>query len=260
MPGDFFEDITLERVATVASVTDSTHLVLNSPGIAGMQQGQDGLTIFTSYWNHPGWIYGDSNNGSHDIHSNPLFVDAARTLCTWYRTNSPTPITCPTYGSVMAGSSGLVASSGTGGTTLVCSTCNFSGHAITTTDVVRVFSGTGQTVRGWSAVTSVSSTSLTLASSIPGMSSGDTFDFITATQLIGKAMVQINGFDWNGNQVVPMSWATVANAMRYVYAGFAPRNFIYKHAGSPQDGFPDIGAVPVTGIRYDDYDVDSTSK
>ena len=57
-------------------MTDATHLVLNSPGISGMRQGQDGLTITTSYWNHSGWIYGDSHNGSHDIHANPLFVDS----------------------------------------------------------------------------------------------------------------------------------------------------------------------------------------
>ncbi len=259
MPGDFFEDITLQKVATVASVTDSTHLVLNSPGIAGMQQGQDGLTIYTSYWNHPGWVYGDSNNGSHDIHANPLFVDASRTLCTWYRINSATPIMCPTYGSVMAGSSELVASSGTGGTTLVCSACNFTGHAISTHDVVRVFAATGQAVRGWAAISSVSSTTLTLASSIPGMTAGDTFDFITTTQGIGRAMVEVNGFDWNGNQVTPLGWATVGNAMRYVFAGYAPRNFVYKHAGSPQDGFPDIGAVPVTGIPADE-DEDSAQE
>jgi hypothetical protein len=251
MPGDYFEDISLHLVATVASVTDSTHLVLNSPGVAGMRPGQDGLTITTSYWNHPGWVYGDSNNGSHDIHSNPLFVDETRTLCTWYRTNSGARLTCPTYGSVMAGSSLLQASGGTGGTTIACSTCNFTGHSITTADAVRVFAGTGQSVRGWAAISSVSATTLSLSSSIPGLASGDTFDFITSTQGIGRAMVTLGGFDWNGNQVIPVGWATVANAMRYVYAGYAPRNFVYKHAGSPADGFPDIGAVPVTGIHYD---------
>ncbi len=259
MAGDFFEDITLEKVATVASVTDSTHLVLNSPGIAGMQQGLDGLTIFTSYWNHPGWVYGDSNNGSHDIHSNPLFVDSTRTLCTWYRLNSSVPVSCPTYGSVMAGASLLTATGGTGGTTITCSTCSFSAHGITNADVVRVFASTGQTVRGWSAISSVSPTSLTLASSIPGLAAGDTFDFITVTQGIGRALVEANGFDWNGNQVMPFGWGTVGNAMRYVYAGYAPRNFVYKHAGSPQDGFPDIGAVPVTGIHPDEDD-DSTQR
>ena len=91
------------------------------------------------------------------------------------------------------------------------------------------------------------------------MTAGDTFDFITTTQGIARAMVEINGFDWNGNQITPSGWATVGNAMRYVFAGYAPRNFVYKHAGSPQDGFPDIGAVPVTGIG-DDEEEDSTQK
>jgi hypothetical protein len=51
--------------------------------------------------------------------------------------------------------------------------------------------------------------------------------------------------------VAPPVWATVPAAMQYVYAGFAPQNFIYKHAGSPADGFPDIGAVPVTGSHLE---------
>ena len=58
-------------------------------------------------------------------------------------------------------------------------------------------------------------------------------------------MVQSAGFDWNGNPVTPPAWATVANAMAYVYAGFAPQNLVYHHAGDPAHGFPDIGAVPV---------------
>ena len=150
----------------------------------------------------------------------------------------------------MNGGSLLLATSGTGGTTLVCSTCNFTANGITSADVVRVFASTGQTVRGWSAISSVSATTLTLATSIPGLASGDTFDFITATQGIGQVLVQSAGFDWNGNPVVPPAWATVANAMRYIYAGFAPRNFIYHRAGSPSDGFPDIGAVQVTGNHF----------
>ena len=159
----------------------------------------------------------------------------------------------------MAGASLLTATGGTGGTTITCSTCSFSAHGITNADVVRVFASTGQTVRGWSAISSVNPTSLTLASSIPGLAAGDTFDFITVTQGIGRALVEANGFDWNGNQVMPFGWGTVGNAMRYVYAGYAPRNFVYKHAGSPQDGFPDIGAVPVTGIHPDEDD-DSTQR
>jgi hypothetical protein len=247
MPGDYFLDVTLRQYATVASVTDSTHLVLTSPGISGMRQGADGLTIYTSYWNHPGWYYGDSNNGSHDIHADPQFVDATRSLCKWYQTNSGAQVTCPTYGSVMTGVSLLRATTGTGGTTIVCATCNFTANGVTTADVVRVFQSTGQNIRGTAAITAVNQTSLTLATPITGLTGGDTFDFITATQGLGKMLVQAAGFDWNGNPVTPPSWATVANGMQYVYEGFAPRNFIYHGAGSPADGFPDIGAVPVVG-------------
>ena len=247
MPGDFFEDVTSRLYATVASVTDSTHLVLTSPGINGMLQGHDGLTIYTSYWNHPGWTYGDSNNGSHDIHANPLFVDSSRTLCTWYRTNTNAQLSCPTYGSVMTGASLLRTTTGTGGTTIVCSTCNFTGNGITTADVVRVFASTGQNIRGSSAVSAVNSTSLTLSSAIPGLTAGDTIDFITATRGLGQMVVQAAGFDWNGNPVASPAWATVPGAMKYIYSGFSPQNLIFRKAGSPRDGFPDIGAVPVGG-------------
>jgi hypothetical protein len=252
MPGDYFENNSLRKVVTVASVTDATHLVLTSPGLSGMRQGTDTLTLTASYWNHPGWFFGDSHNGSHDIHANPIFVDPTRTLCTWYRMNSGTSLSCPTYGSIMNGNITLVATNGTGGTTIVCSACNFTANGITTADLVRVFAGTGQTVRGWAGISSVTSTTLALTSTIPGLMKNDAFDFITATQGIGRALVQSAGFDWNGNQVAPLSWATVPTAMHYVYGGFAPQNFIYKGAGSPADGFPDIGAVPVTGSHFEE--------
>ncbi len=251
MPGDYFEDNALRKVVTVANVTDATHLVLTSPGISGMRQGTDTLTLTTSYWNHPGWYYGDSNNGSHDIHANPMFVDPTRTLCTWYRMNTGAPLSCPTYGSIMNGNSTLVTSNGTGGTTIVCLACNFTANNVTTGDVVRVFAGTGQTERGWSGISSVTSTTLTLTSTIPGLTKNDAFDFITATQGFGRALLQSAGFDWNGNPVAPLGWATVPNAMQYMYGGFAPQNFIFKGSGSPQDGFPDIGAVPVTGSHFE---------
>ena len=245
MPGDFFEDNDLLQVVTVSSVTDSTHLVLTSPGISRMHQGLDTLNIYTSYWNHPGWYYGDSNNGSHDIHANPMFTDSTRTLCTWYKLNTGSPLLCPTYGSIMNGPGTLVTSSGTGGTVLNCSSCNFTANGITTADVVQIYAGTGITPRGWSKISAVSARSLTLTTPIAGLTVGDTFDFITSTQGLGKVMVQAAGFDWNGNPVAPPAWATVANAMSYIYSGFTPQNLVYRGSGSPADGFPDIGAVPV---------------
>ena len=129
----------------------------------------------------------------------------------------------------------------------MCLTCDFTGNGITNADLVRVFASTGQNIRGASAISSVTKTTLTLTSAIPGLTLGDTFDFITATRGLGAIIVQSAGFDWNGNAVTPPAWATVAGAMSYVYSGFAPQNFVYRKAGSPRDGFPDIGAVPVAG-------------
>ena len=250
MPGDYFEDNSLLKVVTVASVTDSTHLVLTSPGITGMRPGQDTLNVYTSYWNHSGWYYGDGNNGSHDIHANPLFADSTRTLCGWYKTNTGASLSCPTYGSIMAGTGVvLVATTGTGGTTINCASCNFPANGITTADVVQVYAGTDDTVRGWSTISAVTAQSLTLNMAIPNLAPGDEFDFITSTQGLGKILVQSAGFDWNGNPVVPPSWATAANAMSYIYSGFTPQNLIYRGAGSPADGFPDIGAAPVNPYR-----------
>ncbi len=243
--GDYFEDNALMKVATVASVTDSTHLVLTSPGIAGMRSGSDTLTIYTSYWNHPGWYYGDSNNGSHDIHANPLFVDSTRTLCGWYKSNSGATLSCPTYGSIMSPRGMFLSSPGTGGVTIVCTQCNFTANGVTTADVVRVFIGGGTVMRGWSNISAVTQTTLTLTTTIPGLGTKDSFDFITGSQGIGKTMVQSAGFDWNGNPVVPPTWANVAGAMQYIYGGFTPQNLIYHGAGSPADGFPDIGAISV---------------
>ncbi len=244
MPGDYFEDNALLKVVTVASVTDATHLVLTSPGISGMRAGMDNLTIDTSYWNHRGWFYGDSNNGSHDIHANPLFFDATRTLCNWYKNNSGATLSCPTYGSVMSPNGMLVATAGTRGTTLICSKCNFTGNGVTTADTVQVFVGGGTVLRGTSPITAVTATTLTLQIAIPGLALKDSFNFVTSTQGLGKILVQAAGFDWNGNPVVAPAWATVAGAMGYIYSGFNLRNLIYKGAGSPEDGFPDIGAVP----------------
>ena len=245
MPGDYFEDNLLRKVVTVSGVTDSTHLVLTSPGISGMHPALDTLNIYTSYWNHPGWYYGDSHNGSHDIHADPMFVDSSRTLCTWYKANTGASLLCPTYGSIMSNPGALIATSGTAGTTLHCASCNFTANGITTADIVQVFMGRDSTPRGWSTISAVSAQSLTLNMTISNLSVGDTFDFITSTQGLGKIMVQAAGFDWNGNPVGTPSWATVANAMSYIYSGFAPQNFVYRGAGSPEDGFPDIGAVPV---------------
>ncbi len=247
MSGDYFEDNHLLKVATVASVTDATHLVLTSPGITGMRQGVDTLTITTNYWNHPGWYYGDSHNGSHDIHADPQFIDASRSLCTWYKGNSGAQLSCPTYGSVMSAYTVLTTSGGTGGTTLACAACNFIANGVTAADVVRVFVGTRSTERGWSTIEAVTSTTLTLSAPIPGLQPGDAFDFITATRGLGQVMVQSAGFDWTGAPVAPPAWASVAGAMLYIYGGFTPQNLIYRGAGSPADGFPDIGAVPVGG-------------
>jgi hypothetical protein len=177
-----------------------------------------------------------------------MFTDSTRTLCTWYKSNTGALVSCPTYGSIMSGSSMLLANTGTGGRTIVCNKCNFTAGGITTSDIVRVFIGPGDHVRGISGIAAVTATTLTLTTTLPGLKIKDAFDFITATHGLGQILVQSAGFDWNGNPVVPPAWASVPNAMRYIYSGFTPHNFIYKGAGSPADGFPDIGAVPFRPI------------
>ena len=97
-------------------------------------------------------------------------------------------------------------------------------------------------MRGWSGISSVTSTTLTLTTSIPGLTKNDAFDFITATQGMGRALCSPP--DSIGMEILScrLVWATVPNAMQYIYSGFAPQNFIYRGAGSPRTGSPDIGA------------------
>src|SRR4029077_17024528 len=102
----------------------------------------------------------------------------------------------------------------------------------------------GGSYLGQAQVTVVnSSTQITISPAITGLASGTIFSFITDVIGIAKAMVTVNGYDFQGNAITPVSWATTANALSYIRAGFAPTNVALHNAGS--DG-ADIGAVALS--------------
>ena len=235
--GDFFLDNSLPALpyVNVASVVNATTMVLTAP-ISGWKAGNS-FDVRPSYWSTPGWYYGDSHNGSHDLHVNPNFVDATRTLCTWLTSNGG-------Y-APCAHTGNLVATSGTTSTTIVCSACDFVGWGISTQDIVAAYTvsailrGVGQVVGVNDAHTIVISPALT------GLSSGDHFTFITATRNVGQKIVTSSGYDYLGNPVSFDNTWSVFSAMNYLSQGFAPQNLSLKKAGSTLDGSPDIGGVGV---------------
>ena len=110
-------------------------------------------------------------------------------------------------------------------------------------DVVLVLNNNWGAI-GSGTVLSHTATSLTV-SSIPGAASGDFFTFITAPQNLGLAVVQLYGFDVNGNQVTPPAWVNdnmVQAVESFVQQGYAPTNLGLFGAGS--DG-QSVGAVQV---------------
>jgi len=236
-PGDFFLDNTLSArpYVTVASVTNATTLVLAGP-ISGWKVG-DSFDVRPSFWATPGWVYGDSNNGSHDLHVNPNFIDPTRTLCTFLTSNG---------GYAPCGHTGdIAATSGTTTTTIACSTCDFVSWGITTSDVVADYTSAG-VIRGVVQVVTVNDLhTLTVSPAQTGMTSGDHFSFVTATRNLGQKIVTSSGYDYLGNPVSFDSRWSVFTAMNYLSQGFTPQNLALKGVGSPQDGSPDIGRVAV---------------
>jgi hypothetical protein len=235
--GDFFLDNSLSAkpYVTISSVATSTSLVLSAP-IPGWKAGNS-FDVRPSYWATPGFVYGDSKNGSHDRHVNPNFVDTTRTLCTWLTING---------GYAPCGHTGdLTATSGTTSSTIVCSSCDFVGWAITANDLAADYSS-GGVFRGTVQVVSVTDThTITVSPALTSMVSGDHFTFVTATRTIGQKIVAASGYDYLGNPVTFDNKWSVFSAMNHLTQGFTPQNLALKGAGSPQDGSPDIGAVAV---------------
>jgi hypothetical protein len=235
---DYIVDVTRmpNTYAVIQSVTDASDAVLYS-SIPNYVPG-DLIDVRPGYFAANG-LYG-VDWGSHDQHVNPGFKDATRTVCSWWRQQTGSRVNCswPNGNSYIAGA-------GTNSTRIVDTSVNFNAIGVRDRqDVVAVYSP-GWGFVGSATVLDHTNTSLRLMGTISGLAAGDHFSFITAPQNLGRTVVQLYGFDVNGNQVTPPSWVNpsiVQNIQSYVQQGYAPTNPALFHAGS--DGRT-IGAVEV---------------
>jgi len=266
--GDYICDTTMQPIlcAPIATVTSATSVTLQSPGITW--GGSNTIVGYAGYKSTASQFYGQTAGyGTHDIHANPQFVDASRTICVWYNAVSGAPATeCvgSQTGNIPVTTGFIFSTTSTPNTThIVCSACNFTGWGnIGTNTVVEVYTGaSGSTVRGTSLISAVvDATHITLATAITGLTAGDAFTFITVTQGVGRGIVSINGWDYGSGAsngagtpvaTTASSWATTANALSYIRAGFTPMSGQLKNAAQPSDcttgkaSTCDIGAVPV---------------
>jgi hypothetical protein len=62
---------------------------------------------------------------------------------------------------------------------------------------------------------------------------------------VAAEAVKLNGFDLNGNPATYNGNYAPINVWNYLWTGFTPTNPVLKAAGSPADGSPDLGAIPV---------------
>ena len=58
-------------------------------------------------------------------------------------------------------------------------------------------------------------------------------------------IVKLNGYDASGTPAVFNPNYSLSNFLNYVRYGFMPTNPLFKNAGSPADGSPDLGAIPM---------------
>lgn len=233
---DYVVDITRRPAtyAVISQVTDASHAILYtsvpqySPG--------DLIDVRPAYFASNG-LYG-VDWGSHDQHINPWLQDAGRTVCTWWKSQSGSPVNCnwPKANYYTAGV-------GTSSTTISDTTLDFQSIGIQDGLEVVLLYTPNYLVRGIATVLAHSSNSLTIAPPVPGAGQGDHYTFITAAQSLGQAAVQLYGFDVNGNQVTPPAWvnpAMVSNMANYLRQGLTPTNLALFGAGG--DG-KSIGAV-----------------
>jgi hypothetical protein len=247
-PGDFVVEQSVSRpFAQIDHIEKSRRIDLVPPGISGLVPG-DVINVSPSYWDTPappGILYGTTSGvGTHDIHADPDFYDPTRTLCSYFVRVGGGTAPC-SWDSALGAFGGHYQSTSTSGTTVINDTAagvNFTTFGIeANNDWVLVYQGSCSSFRCAVQVTSVSPTQL-IVDSCPGLTTGDGFTFITALRGLGRAIVTLNGWDYQGNPVTPTSWATTAQAWAWVRAGFAPQNLVYKGAG---DDGSDLGAVPV---------------
>lgn len=251
--------------APIATVSSATSVILQSPGITWT--GTKTIVGYPGYMSTASQFYGQTSGyGTHDVHTNPQFLDSSRTLCTWYNKFSGASTECVGFQSgnipSLVNGSGMIFTStaGTGTTDIFCTTCSFTSWTnLGTNSSVEVYTGgSGTTTRGYSKIASVASaTHLTLSTAITGTTSGDSFTFITVTQGVGRALMTINGWDYgSGSNGLPVAtaasiWANALSALTYIRAGFTPMNNQLKNAAKPSDCTIgnaltcDVGAVPV---------------
>jgi hypothetical protein len=236
-PKDYIVDTTQQpnRYGVIQSITDASHASLYT-SIQGWNNG-DHADVRPAYFAFGGYYGVDW--GANDQHINPWFQGTPRTVCSWWKQQSGSPANC-----TWANGNNYTATSGTTSTTIVDANVNFNTLGVRDgVDVVIVYNTSWSPV-GSATVLSHTATTLTV-SSIPGATQGDTFTFITAPQNVGLAVVQLYGFDVNGNQVTPPAWVNqnlVQNIRSYLEQGYAPSNLAFYGAGS--DG-KTVGAVEV---------------
>ncbi len=235
---DYIVDVTRvpNTYAVIQSVTDASNAVLYSsiPNYVP----NDLIDVRPDYFASNG-LYG-VDWGSHDQHLDPGFKDSTRTVCSWWRKQIGSRVNCswPSGNSYTAGP-------GTTSTRIVDASVNFNAMGVHDRQDVVVVYNSGWGFVGSATVLDHTNTSLRLMGIINGLAAGNHFSFITAPQNLGRAVVQLYGFDVNGSQVTPPSWVNenmVQNIQSYVQQGYAPTNPALFHAGS--DG-KTIGAVEV---------------
>ena len=236
-PKDYIVDRTQSpnQYGVIQSISDVSHATLYA-SIQGWSNG-DVVDVRPAYFATNG-LYG-VDWGAHDQHIEPWFQDVTRTVCSWWKQQVGSPANC-----FWPSGNNYTASSGTNSTTIVDTGVNFNTLGVKDgVDVVMVYN-TGWGPVGSATVVSHTATSLTV-NSIPGAAQGDFFTFITAPQSLGQAVVQLYGFDVNGNQVTPPAWVNnnmVQSVETYLQRGYAPTNLAFFGAGS--DG-QTVGAIQV---------------
>ena len=164
---DYVVDIT-ERPAAYAvirNVTDASHAVLYS-SIPGYAKG-DLIDVRPAYFASNGFYGVDW--GTHDQHINPWLQDTARTVCSWWKLQSASPVNC-----TWPNANYYTAGAGTSSTTLSDGSVDFESMGVQDgLDVVLIYNSV-YAVLGSSTVASHTSDTLTLSSPVAGATQGTT--------------------------------------------------------------------------------------
>lgn len=246
-PNDYVVDVTARPAtyAVIGSVSDSSHAVLQT-SLPGYQPGHL-IDVRPNYFLNAG-MYG-TDWGSNDQHVNPWFQDTNRTVCTWWKRQSGSPANCN-----WPNGNYYTADSGTSSTKIQDSAVDFDAMGVRDgLDVVLVYGPGFGAPKGAATVQQHTSNTLTIAPAISGAGQGDHFTFITAAQSMGQSVVQLYGFDVNGNQVSPPDWVTPAiaqNIKGYLQQGYTPTNLAVFGAGSDGKSVGAVQPLPAGGAIW----------